>query len=136
MRIIQLLLVLIILNQLSSCSESTKDKIYLVRGLQNNKNWDSLWLYSDGHLVIKPNQSIDSDLRYFLINYECKLLNGSDFSHGCMTLECHKFPAKKEIDSIISKDLLYKKKYYHPFLITNIYEFKNEEDYKLYCDGW
>lgn len=50
MKLITTILFLIILNY--GCKEAYKEHPTLVRSFQNTGNWDSVYLYSDGHLVI------------------------------------------------------------------------------------
>ena len=71
--------------------------------------------------------------RYFLVSYVTRLKddNTPDIE-GDLTIESDLFPNKPQIDSIVYRSLIKKRKCYQDIVITNIFEFKNQSDYTAF----
>ena len=65
-------------------------------------------------------------MRYFLITFN---LSGKKII-ASLTFEIEKFPSHSYIEEIVNKNMGYQTS----LVILNIFEFKNEEDYKNYLD--
>lgn len=111
------------MNNTEDLKKQLKEKtkpigVTLIRAFKNVGNWDSVYLYSDGHLNIVQNGS----LRYFSITYEVDGLNRI----GQIYFDASGFPSFKEIRRRINE----KKK----IIILNIYEFRDKTDYDSFIE--
>jgi len=113
------------------CTQKEKAP-YLIRGVQVLGNWDSVYLYSDGHLNIIGKDPLPTK-RYFLISYKFRLKYSDPIGgDGNTWFSADAFPNKANIDSIVFAGLDHEKSCYQPILVNSIYEFKNEEDFNSY----
>jgi len=70
--------------------------------------------------------------RYFLVSYSTKFININDAGdiQGNISIISDRFPARSEIDSVVYSYLLNKKSAYQSIIITSIFEFHSENDYR------
>lgn len=117
------------------CKETPKlkpvaiNKPELIRAFRNSGNWDSVYLYSDGHLVIIQNPPED---RFFMVSYHIESNDSKETINGSLYIEFNKFPSKIEIDSLIFKNNQEKRKDYQGISIVSLFEFKDRDDYSQF----
>lgn len=115
---------------------------HLIRSFKNTGNWDSAYLYSDGHLKIIPKKDLQEEIvqegtgRFLLISYTTKLKNDSKIIYGNMWFSAAYFPTKNEIDSLAFSGLPKVRSCYQHIIITSIYEFKNGLDFERFRDNY
>lgn len=123
------------LNNKNNIESSKGAEVTLIRAFKNTGNWDSVYLYSDGHLNIveKP---IDST-RYFLVSYRWNPPNSNAEYYGRI-VEAVKgggFVNETELIKRISdfwpKNNLSKGNKDVP-IIENIFEFRDSMDFKTF----
>jgi hypothetical protein len=118
-------------------TDSVKSKpVELVREFKNTGNWDSVYLYTDGHLVIIQKKDTVKSQRFFLISYQYALKEFTGTFNGDVWFSSDNFPSKKEIDSLVYDGLPNKKSCYQPILISSIFEFKNEDDFLRFDNNY
>lgn len=99
----------------------------LVRAFKNSGNWDSVYLYSDGHLVIiqQPPQT-----RYFLVSYSCLTKDESKTITGFRIFSSSNgFFSIRQFDSLCFADFPNARNCYQQIIITYLYEFKSQQDF-------
>lgn len=121
------LLGILIIVGTCGCNQSKNSSLTLVRTFKNTGNWDSVYLYSDGHLLIKEKQI---PKRFFYFSYStCQVNNGFSTVEGFQYIASDYFPRKTFLDSLVFDRLPLKRKCYQNVIITSIFEFESEADY-------
>lgn len=114
------------------CKETPKlkpvaiNKPELIRAFRNSGNWDSVYLYSDGHLAIVDKSTQE---RYFLISYQTERKDCGSTIHGSVYLVVNGFPSKNEIDSVAFTESTQKRSEYQSIIIMSVFEFRDQYDY-------
>lgn len=108
-----------------------KESVKLIRAFSNSDKWDSIYVYSDGHLNITE----DSGERFFLISYQTLNKEGGGEITGCLYLDMWDFPTKRYIDSLAYDGFEKKRECYQHIVVLNIIEFKTKRDYNSFIIG-
>lgn len=86
-----------------------------------------LFIGGCGLILNKPD-----DHRYFLVNYKTnEVWNGKE-NYGAFWFKSKEFPSKNYLDSSIYSCLEKAKDCYEHIIITNIYEFKDSNDFNAF----